>query len=459
MKSYTERKDILERADFIIDKSLRDIIPEDSINSVFEEINKAKKIKGSVGSLIEKFLYNKEPNNKSEPDFFEAGIELKTTPIKTNSNRGFTSKERLVFSMIDYNNIIKEKWESSSFLKKNKVLLLLFYLWVKDINVLDYKFKYKYLLDLLEDISDEDILQIKKDWEFIVEKIKKGEAHLLSEADTFYLGACTKGKDASVVRTQPFNDTKAKPRAFSFKQSYINYLLNTKIVNNKDFKSESILVKTKNKTINNAVYELFEKYIGKTDKEILNSIGVEVNSKSKSFKRNIVNAILVSGDKKVLELEKANITLKVITLEPNGSLRESISFPAFSYKDLIKEEWFNDDTGKMSDFHYQLETKKFLFVIFQKIRGSEDILLKKVMFWNFPNNDLEEVKKVWDKTKELVIKGDYKSLPKISESSISHVRPHAKNKKDTFETPQGTQEIKRCFWLNAKYIQNAIREK
>ena len=50
----------------------------------------------------------------------------------------------------------------------------------------------------------------------------------------------------------------------------------------------------------------------------------------------------------------------------------------------------------------------------------------------------------------------YEDLPKMKDSSIVHVRPHGKDSSDTVETPQGTKEMKKCFWLNAKYIEKAI---
>jgi DNA mismatch repair protein MutH len=135
-----------------------------------------------------------------------------------------------------------------------------------------------------------------------------------------------------------------------------------------------------------------------------------------------------------------------------------MSFPAFDYKDLVTQVWSDDENDIMADFHTQLETKKFLFVVFQKQKDSEDIILKKTMFWNFPMKDITEVERVWKKTVDCINNGNYGDLPKLKESPISHVRPHGKDSTDTLETPQGTQEMKRCFWLNAKYIQHAIEK-
>ena len=57
-------------------------------------------------------------------------------------------------------------------------------------------------------------------------KINEGKAHLLSESDTKYLGACTKGSTAiKSLRRQPNNSTLAKQRAFSFKIQYMRELL------------------------------------------------------------------------------------------------------------------------------------------------------------------------------------------------------------------------------------------
>ena len=42
----------------------------------------------------------------------------------------------------------------------------------------------------------EDLLIIEQDWEKIMGKVRAGQAHLLTEGDTLYLAACTKGATA-----------------------------------------------------------------------------------------------------------------------------------------------------------------------------------------------------------------------------------------------------------------------
>ncbi len=459
IKEYQTKEKILEKAKTILENSLRGVISKEISETIENKIGGyGAKRKGFLGDLVEKYFFEINPGNISEPDFTVAGVELKTTPLKKHLKNKFVAKERLVFSMINYDAIVSETWLTSSFLKKNKTLLLMFYLWIQNQSILDYQFKFIYLLNLLEDISDEDVFQIQKDWEYIVAKIKRGEAHLLSEGDTYYLGACTKAANSRVVRDQPMGRTPAKPRAFSFKQQYINYIIQTRLLGKKS-NTDSIFKKQRRiETIEDAIKEKFAPFIGKTDKKILSKLDSELGKKAKSYKRLIVNTILDADANNIEELKKANITLKAITLEASGNLKESISFPAFDYKDLVTQLWYDDEDETMAEFHLQLETKKFLFIIFQKQKSSEDIILRKIMFWNFPMKDIGEAENVWQKTVDCINEGRYEDLPKISDSSVAHVRPHGMNAKDTIETPQGTKEMKRCFWLNAKYIQKAIEK-
>lgn len=459
MKIYNTPDEVYKQGKKILNKSIINFIPKEELPSIQNYLLLYKnRRKGYLGDLVETYLFGIPNNSKSEADFNIAGVELKTSPIKKNKNNSYSAKERLVFSDINYSEIVKEKWENSSFLKKNKLLLLLLYLYEMDKSILEYQFKYAELLNLLSDLPREDIFQIQKDWELIVKKIRSGNAHLLSEGDTYYLGACTKAKDSTVVTDQPHSVKKAKPRAFCFKQSYITMLLRNSLGIDLD-KYESIY-KTESdftKSIEEVVGNKLTKYLGKTDSEIINENGWIINRDSKQYKRLIANYLLTnSPNKKIAELEKANVVLKVLTLEHTGTLKESISFKAFDYKNLQYEQWENQKNGKMAEFHELLETKKFLFVVFQKIKDSKELILRSYKFWNFPQEDMPDAEKVFSLTKKCINDGTYELLPKISENRVAHVRPHGRDKEDKILTPQGTFEVRRSFWLNAKYIEKVI---
>ena len=446
---YNTKEEVFIDALLFMDKHLRDVMDSDSVKVAEQKIKEqGSNRKGYLGNLVEQYVFSQDINSRHEADFKIAGVELKTTPIKEHKTKKYVAKERLVFSMIDYITVIMEDWEHSSFLDKNRLILLMFYLYQKSLSLLDYEFKFVYELDLVNKISSQDALQIKKDWEYIVGKIKRGEAHLLSEAETFYLGACTKAADSSVTRKQPNSDIPAKPRAFSLKQSYLNYILHEKIMGlEEDVQS----ISEKGETIDDTVKNKLTPFMGMSDKEILAEFGLKVGDKAKQYKRMLANLMLGVSTRKVKEFEKANVTMKVVTLENNGKLKESISFPYFDYKKIAEQKW------EESDFYKVLEEDRFLFIIFKKDKPGDKIYFEGFKFWNFPVIDILEVEKVWETTKEKIRLGEYTSLPKISDSPISHVRPHGRNGGDKIETPQGTMEMKRCFWLNAGYIRKSLK--
>ncbi len=237
--------------------------------------------KGNFGQIVEKFYFGYNPNSKAEADFVEVGMELKTSPLKQLKNGDFRSKERLVLNIINYLEVHKEDFENSSFWKKNAHLLLVFYLHDKEKNLLDY------LIKLVDDwkYQSHDLQIIKKDWELINKKIKAGKAHELSEGDTYYLGACTKGSTAEKsLRNQPFNTEKAKQRAYSLKQGYVNHIIaniakEEQGVYGKIF--DKPIVFKDLQTIDEIIISKFKPFYGKTADEIEQNFKLKLNKKQK----------------------------------------------------------------------------------------------------------------------------------------------------------------------------------
>lgn len=87
--------------------------------------------------------------------------------------------------MIDYMSEHEKTFAESSFWKKNSLLLLMFYLHEAETKSIDLVFK----IIRLWRVPIADIRIIKEDWRKIVQTIKQGRAHELSEGDTLYLGA------------------------------------------------------------------------------------------------------------------------------------------------------------------------------------------------------------------------------------------------------------------------------
>ena len=203
----TSAESIWQYSAGLLHHTLREFAPAD-----YEEKNGGK---GSLGQMVEELFFLVENNNRPEADFSEAGIELKCTPLKKGNKEQLLIKERLVCNMINYTEVVNEDFEHSHFYLKCQLMLLLFYLHVQGADKLDLEF----LISILWRFPAKDLEIIRNDYETIINKIKAGKAHELSEGDTLYLGACRKGQKDDALRDQPFSQEKAVGRAFSLKMA------------------------------------------------------------------------------------------------------------------------------------------------------------------------------------------------------------------------------------------------
>lgn len=456
----TDPKSIEAYGKKLIGMTFQDVCDQDDMKKsnvvreteAYEIKHEDKKRKGGLGEIIEERYFHYPANNDARPDFDKAGVELKVTPYKQNKNGSFSAKERLILTMTDYFKVVNEEFEDSHMWQKARLILLVYYLYQKEIeNRLDYKIGYVNLFTPPE----EDIKIIKQDFEVIKQKIKDGKAHELSEADTLYLGAAPKAATSKNRRKQPYSDELAKPRAFSFKTSYMTYILNHYIIPGKNT-YESIIKEKTEESFEDYVIHKIEQYRDNTVHELCDKFQIPYKDKKpKNLEAMLTYRMLGIKGNHAEEFEKANIVIKTIRINKNNRIKENMSFPIFKFKELIEEEW--DD----STFGNYLRETKFLFVVY-KYDDNDELRLKGCQFWNIPYDDLEkEVKAVWEKTKQLIKNGlkievkngkNCSNLPKISENRVCHVRPHGRNAQDTYELPDGRRLTKQCFWLNNSYI-------
>ena len=445
---WQSEEEILAFAQLLEDKSVEECSAAHRLESFYEHAGK-----GGYGQYLENAYFGLETNSFSRPDFYPVQLELKAASLIKNATTGLLQpKERLVLNIIDYEEVVNEKsFEASHFLDKNKALLIVWYIY----NSSDHFGGYKVNLVDIWKLLDEDAEQICQDWNFIVQKIREGKAHELSEGDTLFLGACTKGADSSTLRKQPYSDIPAKQRAFCFKISYLRSVYSRMLAR----KAHRTVLPYQwfckpGQTIEQAFKEKFRPYIGKSTIELRKVF--DISKTSKNVNARIVRAIIGISDRSFApyhDLMAGGVQLKIVRLEANGKNKESMSFPLINYKEIVNETW---ETSEL----YGILTSKFIVPVFShdpdEPVGEDEYILNRICLWNMSEADLEKVHSVWEETRAKILEGDYSHFVKIRDKRIVHVRPHARNSKDTVETPQGTQELKKSFWLNASYIFSEI---
>lgn len=472
---------IVEYASHLVGKTFYDVIEYAAKN----ETALAERVKfygnanrkGGLGNLLEELYFGYKANSNQRADFDEAGVELKATPYEYTKKGNLRAGERLVITMISYDSPFEVDFYKSHLWSKIRLILLVYYWRNKELkNNLMFKIGYVQLFTPPET----DLRIIKQDYEIIKNKIISGCAHELSESDTMYLGACTKGTTAIKSTVPQYYNSKvlARKRAFCFKNSYMTYVLNHYIVGDK-IDSESIIKDihlSEQMTFEIYIEKQIAKFSGISDKELCKKYGRAYNN-NKAQWVDLTYKMLGIKSNRAEEFEKANIVVKSIRVEENGSMRESMSFPPFKFKKMAKETY---EDSKI--YQYFAETR-FFFVIWKKDGSVYRVLSSQL--WNMPVHDLEyTVRHGWENIQR-IIKNNIKfikkktkrglvitnNLPKKGDNPIIHIRPHAQKsayklsdgtiignvERDANELPNGEFMTTQSFWINNSYIMEQLK--
>lgn len=462
IKSSAE--DIFRYSKGLLNKTLRDFVWEGY---------KQKEGKGGLGQMVENIFFFLETNSNPASDFSEAGMELKCTPLKRNKRKELSIKERLVCNMINYFEVVEQDFEHSHFYMKCQLMLLLFYLHKSNCDKLDLEF----LFSVLWKLPEKDLLIIRNDYKIIKEKIERGEAHLLSEGDTEYLGACRKGQKGQRSVAQPNSDILAPKRAFSLKTAYmrtiLEYVNNSKknAVSNIDYKiTDYQLVTTeelRNQSFESIILNKLNMHKGKSYSQLCNEVGRRYDTakhkyallSSRLIDTNVSNVNLTE------EFKKAGLQLKTIRIEQDGSINESMSFENIDYQEVWDtKDWFDSRL-------YDIFSGRFLFAIFKADGGTLTYTDKKgnivkentytysdAFFWTMPIKDLESAEEYWLHIKKTIYENhiDPKFFNSINHKKF-HVRPKAQVARDLAINPNGGEAKKYCYWFNNSYVTEIIK--
>lgn len=465
----TSASSIFEYSKGILEKTLRDFVWEGY---------QPKKGKGGLGQMVENIYFFLETNSNPASDFSEAGLELKCTPLKKGKKKGtqhsYLIKERLVCSMINYCEDVNKDFEHSHFYLKCQLMLLLFYFHQANRNKLDLKF----LFSVLWKLPEKDLIIIRHDYELIIDKIKQGKAHELSEGDTEYLGACRKGQKGDKPVPQPESKVLAPKRAFSLKPAYMRTILEY-IENNRKSAIANFTYKVKDTQLVNVdelkvnsfediVLSKLEKHKGKSYKQLCEIVGRNYDT-SKSKYAFLASRLInknVGNVNQTEEFKKAGLQLKTIRIEEDGGINESMSFENIDYQEVYdNDNWYDSRL-------YEIFSGRFLFALFKADSGKityydkkkkqmieeNTYTFEKAFFWTMPVKDLDSAECYWEHIRHTVL--DNHIHPNYFNSlnhKRFHVRPKGQNSRDLAINPNGGLAKKYCYWFNNNYVREIVK--
>lgn len=457
----TSPNSIFDYSKLLIGKSLKDVVAAELLHRRLG--------KGGLGQLVEELFFEYDVNNDQRADFAEANLELKCSPVKELKDGTLAIKERLVCTMIDFFEVVDTPFKESKLFHKCFLMLILFYLHDSSLEQYDLKF----LFSILWQLPEKDLVIIENDYNLISQKIKDGKAHLLSEGDTMYLGACRKGQKGDKLVAQPNSLELAPKRAFSLKPSYMRtilpYAVNSENGHYSNYESPveevalTSIEELQNKSFIEILTQRFAAYQGMNYNQICRELGLAPSS-AKSKYYGVASAMAGGSLENSEEIKKSGMIIKTVRVNYNGRINEHMSFKNLDYAELIdNDNWYDSEL-------YELFSGNFMFVVFKEpeknakitINGREEseFCFDRIVFWTMPQSDLEKAESYWEQIRTIVSENRIPDLRRecsIANSDIFHIRPKARNSADKVINPlDGTEVEKNCYWFNSSYVKKII---
>ena len=147
-----------------------------------------KHTKGVAAKVIETEYFGIPTNSSEAPDFENLGIELKVSPLRYIERLEiYTTKERNVIKMVDYNEIANtERWDYTKIKKKLSRVLFVIYVHDNSVNAWDWKVAKVFLWSP----SNQQKKLIQSDYEIMRENVLAGIN--LREGDHRFFATCPK---------------------------------------------------------------------------------------------------------------------------------------------------------------------------------------------------------------------------------------------------------------------------
>ncbi|MFP3512719.1 DNA mismatch repair protein MutH [Peribacillus sp. SIMBA_075] len=204
--------------------------------------------------------------------------------------------------------------------------------------------------------------------------------------------------------------------------------------------------------------------------DLQNSLGefvvkFEEYKKSNGSKSNRSMFIKSQLEKKGIEIGFRTINL-ICKSENQYKLKEALPLPGQTFSQLYEINNYPgvyDEQDKLvrfedSKFYKEIHREFYLFVFIQdessgntkKIELISDFTLSRLS---------KRAKNVYEKTVNAFQEGNVNLFVKQSDDLCFHIRPKAKDVKDTFTFTDGSQQVKRTFWVNKECLLELINDK
>lgn len=282
--------------------------------------------KGSVGAAVETY-FGLPSDNVAEPDFRGAEIELKTVPLRPRENE-LTIKERVYITMIDYHALAREEWSTAAIRRKLGHVLFVYYQWLPSALLNELV-----VTDVVDWRPDDRTMRLfEADWRAVQQLVIDGRAEDVSERLGLSLVAATKGSGGPPSRTQPYSGVVASQRAWALKPAFLKGVL-------EQHRDQSRRVFEVTTTLEDRAFRVLAGHAGRRLADVSSGLGIATSTAKNRAARVIERLVAREALASRVDLADAGVDLRVVQVDDSLMPYEALSFPAFRYQELIREDW------------------------------------------------------------------------------------------------------------------------
>jgi DNA mismatch repair protein MutH len=437
----TDRESVLRHGLLLVGCSAEEIAQTASEDPDVWDPNSSK---GSVGQLVERW-FGIESNSDAGPDLAEAGIEIKSVPLHA-ARRGLKSKERTSITMIDYHRVAVEPFEGTSLDLKTRLTLYVFFLWSHG-SVAKGEDQ-RILRVMLHERDQLDLIALADAYTHVGRAARDGRAHLLSEGDTSPVGAATKGAKGQ-LRTQPFSETPARPRAFAWRPRYT-----TGLFHRAEDSAPRLPAVSGIEDLARRVRERLEPLVGASVEQLRARHASQVIPGAKNVAAATFRRILSGGDEDlIVALERLGTTIRVCRVDPETLRpREAVSFTPFDFREVASTPWEESDVLAMLG--------RILFIVLDAPKGAKvgEARLRSVVMWSADPETIATMEREYERFRHAFREQPPSKWPGQRATEVLHVRPHGRDGRDVVPLPSGRMHVRSSLWLNQRFVQGVISQ-
>ena len=350
-------------------------------------------------------------------------------------------KERVFISMIDYMALDRERWETASVRRKLERVLFIYYQWVPGVPLRDLR-----VTDVVYwEPPDEVMAMFESDWRAVQRLVHQGRADEVSERLGVGLVAATKGPGGPPARTQPHSDVLASQRAWALKPSFLRSVLEV-------HRSGTRRIFEVQTTMEDRALRSLMRCTGLRVAAVEQSIGLSASGAKNRAARTFQRFVAVRAAVTHRELLDAGVDLRIVQCDESLMPYESLSFPAFRYQELIREDW------EQSELLSRLDRFLFVPIVGGKGLGAlGDCVVHTPFVWAPSESELTGMSVEWTRFRDEIEAGKALELTPSSRTHYLHVRPKGRDGLDTDPAPGVGPVVKKCFWFNRAFVAAILR--